>query len=288
MWSALDRPAIVYRATSKASGKRYVGVTGKSLEQRKYQHGYQAIKARKPHAFAQAIRKYGVDGFDWEVISSHARMRDAIREEMRLIREARPEYNATMGGQAGHHVMSPKERRRISELHRGNTYRLGKTHTPEVRERLREAGLRDKDKWLARSHLGPAASAKRVICLNDGRTYASASAAARAYGVAKGSVIEICNHSNVRFQVGGYVFRYEGDEHGGAVEAQNIVGRVSRANTSGVVGVCPFVRKAGEPTGQWCATARIIGQRRRKYLGLFDTIDDACAAVKAAEAAANV
>ncbi len=287
MWSALDRPAIVYQATSKTSGNSYIGVTGKTLEQRKYQHAYGALKGRKRHMFAQAIRKYGVDGFDWTTLSSHSTMRDAIQQEKRLIRETRPTYNATMGGQASHHVMSAKERLRISALHRGNTYRLGKTHTPEVREKLRQAGIRDRKKWLGRSHLGPAASAKRVVCLNDGQAYESASAAARAYGVAKGSVIELCNHSTIRFQAGGYVFRYEGDDHGGVDEARDCLSRPRATNTSGVIGVHRYVRKSRDWTGQWCAMARMPGARRRQYVGLFDTFEAACAALKAAEAWCN-
>ena len=65
MWSPLDQPAIVYRATSKTSGKFYIGATGQSLQRRKWQHVYYATTGRSKHSFAQAICKYGADGLDW-------------------------------------------------------------------------------------------------------------------------------------------------------------------------------------------------------------------------------
>ncbi len=279
MWSALDEPGIVYQATSKASGNRYIGVTGKTLERRKSQHVYAALKMRKNHRFARAIRKHGVDGFLWETLSTHSTMREALKEEERLIRNGRPEYNATMGGQAGHHIMSAKDRLRISELHRGNTYRLGMTHTAETKSKLRAAGLRDRDKWLERSRLGPAASARRVVCMDDGTTHKSASAAARAYGVAKSLIIEVCNRNPRRCTAGGRVFRYEDDhcDHQQELRAAN-ARRLKRSKT-GVSGVFPYI-VGGRDTGR--IRVRFTRGGRRFDLGIFDDLDSAKRAYNAA------
>lgn len=59
-----------------------------------------------------------------------------------------------------------------------------------------------------------------------------------------------------------------------SVNAKNA--SLSKANTSGACGVYP------RPSGKWCARIRING--RNKYLGTFQTFENALAARKAAEA----
>lgn len=56
---------IIYKAT-RPNGKCYVGQTIESLETRKRNHK----SSSKIHGFkfANAIKKYGIDGFNWEVI----------------------------------------------------------------------------------------------------------------------------------------------------------------------------------------------------------------------------
>ncbi len=68
---------IIYRATNKVNGKSYAGLTKQSinkpicdcwglLERRKGSHAQDSKK--KNHHFAKALRKYGVDGFNWSVV----------------------------------------------------------------------------------------------------------------------------------------------------------------------------------------------------------------------------
>lgn len=52
---------------------------------------------------------------------------------------------------------------------------------------------------------------REVVCLDDGCTFASASAAAAFYKTAKSAVIEVCLRNPRRAQAGGRVFRYVGD-----------------------------------------------------------------------------
>lgn len=60
---------IVYKATNKINGKCYIGQTRHSLEHRKIAHLRCAKKGVDTH-FYQAIRKYGADNFEWEIICS--------------------------------------------------------------------------------------------------------------------------------------------------------------------------------------------------------------------------
>lgn len=59
-----------------------------------------------------------------------------------------------------------------------------------------------------RSAAGPMRNARAVICLDDGKTYASASEAGRVYNVARSSIIELCLGKNGRVTVGGRRFKY--------------------------------------------------------------------------------
>lgn len=271
MWSSLDEPAIVYRATSKTSGKFYIGVTGQTLEQRKYQHVYHAQVGKKKYAFAQAIRKYGADGLEWAVLSEHATMREAIAEEKRLIRELCPKYNENMGGhRIGRRVFTAEHRAFLSKLHKGNKYRLGQTASPATRARLREVGIKNRAQWLQRSHLGPAAIAKRVVCLSDGKTYVSASAAARAYKVHKGVVIEVCNRDPRRCSAGGHIFRYERDiDANPEVELAAVQARLLARSRTGVRGIIPYVVNG-------CDTGRFRVRFKRNSenidLGIFNNL----------------
>ena len=58
---------IIYKATNKINGKCYIGQTRHSLEHRKNAHLRCAKKGVKTH-FYQAIRKYGSDNFEWEIL----------------------------------------------------------------------------------------------------------------------------------------------------------------------------------------------------------------------------
>ena len=60
---------IIYKATNKVNNKVYIGQTKHSLETRKNRHLQLAKKGVKTH-FYEAIRKYGEDNFEWEIICS--------------------------------------------------------------------------------------------------------------------------------------------------------------------------------------------------------------------------
>ena len=81
---------------------------------------------------------------------------------------------------------------------KGNKNRLGKSHSDATKKILRKLGLRDKEKWLQRSHLGPKAMSRPVICLDDRQVFESIAAAARHYGVSAGALSELCNGKRFR------------------------------------------------------------------------------------------
>lgn len=58
---------IIYKIENKINGKIYIGFTSQPFKNRIAQHKYSAKKGAK-HALAKAIRKYGWENFDKEII----------------------------------------------------------------------------------------------------------------------------------------------------------------------------------------------------------------------------
>lgn len=211
--------ACVYIATNLVNGKRYIGVSIHPLHVRVSQHFCVAKtnhSRNKKNIFYKAIRKYGRKNFSFSVLTE-CEPEKVFFEEIRLIALLKPEYNGTSGGEGNlGRKMSAYCKKRLAEGRKKNAKKIRKVlsalgKTKEFKERF--------DKYR---HLGSAAVAKRVVCLDDGRTYASASAASRYYNVEKSSVIEVCNRNKVRKTAGGRVFRYFGDHCGGKKEARSV------------------------------------------------------------------
>jgi hypothetical protein len=160
-------------------------------------------------AFQKALRKYDRAKFTIVAVAVFATREEAFAAEIAYIAEHQPKYNSTTGGDGSRgHLVSKERRAQIAEQHRGNKYRLGATHTPEVCERLREHGHRNLHIFKRYQSMGPAAQARRVRCLDDGCEYPSASDAARQYGVARSALIEMCLKQKYRRTVGGLRFEY--------------------------------------------------------------------------------
>lgn len=204
------RPALLYLVTNTLNGKKYVGVTTHTNARRRLsEHVYSAVKRNGNGAFYRALRKYGREVFEIVILQHYPSCHAALAAEVAYIAQHAPEYNSTKGGDAGNggHI-SPSGRDRMRSAGLGNTYRLGSTHTSEVRAILRGHGYRNIAVFRRYSSLGPQKQAKRVRCLDDSSEWPSASAAARHFNVAKSSLIELCGGSRHRKSVGGLRFEY--------------------------------------------------------------------------------
>lgn len=214
------RGVIVYRATNRITGDFYIGVTGRPLKVRRCQHVTGAKSFRSSaRKLAAAIRAYGEDAFDWDVVAECGTGWEANVEEVRLIAELRPAYNIAPGGIGGRPECSPQRgwhyafaedgmdaadrARLIAEI----DARFIERRRRAPRRQVAAVGADGRDK-LGRSAAGPMTNARPVMCLSDGANYPSASAAAAFYGVAKSALIEMCLGKNGRVSVGGLAFRY--------------------------------------------------------------------------------
>jgi group I intron endonuclease len=91
---------IIYEAINKKNGKVYIGLTTQSLEKRKGSH-LRSAKAGSNMHFHKALRKYGEDGFEWNVVLICSSLKSLYDKEKLLISLEEPEmrYNKSLGGE---------------------------------------------------------------------------------------------------------------------------------------------------------------------------------------------
>lgn len=127
----------VYKHTTP-SGKVYIGITSKPVEQRWLNgRGYK----RNEH-FWNAIQKYGWDNIEHRVLVSGLSKEEASEVERMYIalfrsHEIEHGYNLTEGGETGI-VHTMESRRKLSESKRGKRYNIGVPFTEERKRHLSE------------------------------------------------------------------------------------------------------------------------------------------------------
>ena len=127
----------VYKHTTP-SGKVYIGITSKPVEERWLNgRGY----ARNEH-FWNAIKKYGWDNIEHRVLVSGLSKEEASEVEKMYIalyrsHEIKHGYNLTEGGEMGI-VHTMESRRKLSESKKGQRYNIGVPFTEERKRHLSE------------------------------------------------------------------------------------------------------------------------------------------------------
>lgn len=92
---------LIYLATNKINGKKYIGKNKGTCLKRKYEHKRDALVRNSNTHFHNAIRKYGFHCFNWEIIESCQSNQIAISREKFWIRfydSVQNGYNLTIGG----------------------------------------------------------------------------------------------------------------------------------------------------------------------------------------------
>jgi group I intron endonuclease len=107
----------IYKWTHKETGKCYIGQSIQDPNQRRLEHINNSRYTKKTYHFHNALRKYGIDEFTWEVIDTAASL-----EELNLLEEKYVvQYDSINNG---YNIRQP-----------GNN----KKHNKESIERMREA-----------------------------------------------------------------------------------------------------------------------------------------------------
>jgi len=112
---------IIYKATNKINGKSYIGQTIYDLNKRRSVHLSKAKKGSKLY-FHNALRKYGVKNFDWQILEQCDSDSDKLNEmECHYIKQCNTYeagYNMTPGGEINKFrgkKHSEEKRKEISE-----------------------------------------------------------------------------------------------------------------------------------------------------------------------------
>ena len=211
----LDRskPGIVYQRTNLINGKHYIGATAATATERAAQDVRQALNGGG-RLIERAVRKYGADMFRLTVLKRCPDMVEAFAEEARLIALLKPEYNLTKGGEGniGYRYteeqlavrrgrQSPLKGRkrpievveRIAARLRGRKLNLSESALEIRRQQALAMRERPRRPWTAQRHsrhreVTAEACSRPVRCINDGKAFASATAADAHYGLHRGAV----------------------------------------------------------------------------------------------------
>ena len=148
----------VYIHTCKVNGKSYVGITNKAADERFIEHCLAAKRGSK-FAFHAAIRKYGEDAWETDVLATVESREEAHELEVRYIAERKTTqrqfgYNMTAGGDgiiglersANHrkaisealkgHVVSDDTRAKLSQYRGEKASFYGRKQTQEWRDKI--------------------------------------------------------------------------------------------------------------------------------------------------------
>ena len=201
---------IVYKHTSP-SGKYYIGITSRTLEQRCGPNGYNYLvtlpngSLKHPY-FANAILKYGWDNISHEILHSNISKGEACKLERKYISEAKNmklSYNITDGGE-GHSgcKFSPEVIEKIRKSH------IGKKQSPStIAKRVA------KNTGKIRSSAQKAKTSRPVVQLdlhgNIIASYFGAREACRQTGINNAHITDCCNHKPNRKTAGGFKWEWQ-------------------------------------------------------------------------------
>lgn len=155
-----ERLGLIYGICHKATNRWYIGQTIRSLQCRWEEH-LKEMQFSKSH-LNSALRKYGVEAFELQVIESdipESRLDERERYYIQQYDSYHHGFNCTLGGQGVHGYRHTEETKsRISESVAAGSYRWntperaakisaaqkGRKFTDEHRQRIQEAANRNK------------------------------------------------------------------------------------------------------------------------------------------------
>ena len=191
---------LIYKITNNINSKVYIGQTTKTFKERKNNYFNEYKWSKNPRIIIQAMRKYGFNNFQFEIIEDNIEnQKELDRKERYYIMEiyhslvSEGGYNVECGGNGpGKHTNATKQK--ISNAQKGElNHMFGKT------------GELNK-------------TSKKIIELTTGKIYNSASEAAKELKLSFSHVCAVARGK--RGSTGGYVFRYL-DKNNNPIKIEN-------------------------------------------------------------------
>lgn len=129
--------------TNIINGNIYIGKTVRTLNKRKCEHIYSSNKGSNSYLH-RAIRKYGIEYFEWEEICTAENKDELIKKEISFIRHYKNAgfhlYNMTDGGEGtSGYKLTEATKQKISKANKGKVRNIGKVVSISTRNKLSEA-----------------------------------------------------------------------------------------------------------------------------------------------------
>lgn len=145
--------ANVYKITNTVTNKIYIGYTSLSIEDRWNQHKFDALKQESNRKFYNAIRKYGTEVWNLELLCETSTVNEAKEKEISYIAlfdSYNTGYNATKGGDGNNGIIMSEE----SNIKRSQALK-GKKKSPETVEKFKaRKQTEETNAKIGRAHLG--------------------------------------------------------------------------------------------------------------------------------------
>lgn len=143
----MERIGVIYKWTNKINGKSYIGQT---IDEEGRKKGH--INGRYKCYFHDAIKKYGVENFNYEVIERIEESKLSEREIywIEYYNTYNNGYNLTLGGEGTRgfsHGFTEEQKKKMSESHKGQiAWNKGKhgIYSEETRKKISEASKKHK------------------------------------------------------------------------------------------------------------------------------------------------
>lgn len=196
----------VYVHTNKTNGKKYVGITSRENPNHRWQNG---TGYHENSHFRAAIKKYGWDNFEHEILYTGLTAEEAKAIERKLIKEWNTQdrnfgYNMTSGGDGtpDYHP-SEETRRKLSEARR-------KENLSEETLRRRSEGLRGRAFSEEHKRKIGEGNSKAIDMLSKAgeflKRFSSAKEAEDELNINHSHISQCCN--GIRQTTGGYKWRF--------------------------------------------------------------------------------
>ncbi len=208
---------LIYKATSKTTGKIYIGQTSQTLQQRISQH--KCHSDNKNYHFYNAIKKYGFDDFIFEIVEDDIQNADELNKRekywIKYYDSYENGYNSTRGGDGSVRrddelilklFMDGKTTKEITEItgyNRSTIYRS-----------FQLSGVSGQNNERNYERTRSRCSEPVEQFTTDGefvKIWASASEAGRFFG-GQTAISSVCRQENHALSAYGFLFKYANDK----------------------------------------------------------------------------
>lgn len=144
----------IYKVTNKINGKIYIGQTARGTEERKYHHIWNSSHNENNNHFHSALRKHGVENFEWETLDEHVNVEFLNKMEIYYIGyydTYNNGYNSTLGG--NNSPMSEETKKKLSIALSGKNHPMyGRSLSDEFKKKLSLDRQGKKNPFYGRKH----------------------------------------------------------------------------------------------------------------------------------------